>query len=801
VHLVGIGGAGMSGLALAMQLAGLRVSGSDRSPSEALARLRSAGVTIWVGHGADRLPPDAALVIASPAVPGDNPELIAAAERGIPIVKRAHMLGALTRLPGLIAVCVAGTHGKSTISGWVAFVLSAAGSDPSYFVGADLPDLGANARLGSGWNLVVEADEYDRTFLHLRPDVAVISNVDHDHIDVYPSASDVEAAFGEFAASVPGDGRIVAGQPSPALERVLERSEAPIDTCYVEGFATPPGDSGRRRGQSGGRSGAARGTTWLARDVAVHGDSTAFDVERDGVCLGTFTIRPPGLHNVSNALLALAALEAVGVPPEAAREPLASFRGAGRRFEVAGRAAGVTVVDDYAHHPAEIAATIAAGRQRSSGGRLWAVLQPHTHSRVAAMAEGFARALEGADRQIIAPVFAAREAPMPGGDAAAIAAHLRSATLADDLIAAAHLVADGATAGDTALFLGAGDIQRGSRACLVRLRRRQADELVARARQSGLGGVLVDPPTLADWTSLRVGGPADVLVRAEDVETMAAWLSLAWDVGVPARVLGRGSNVLVDDAGVVGLVALNRCEGYTIEPSRDGRTAIVTAESGITLAALGQHLARAGWSGLEAAVGIPGSIGAAVVTNAGAHGWEMSDSLIDAELLAPDGRRVVDANALAFRYRGSSLKGRPEEIVLRARLNVVVDSEQAIRERMRGFTALRRATQPTGPSVGSMFKNPPGNHAGRLIEAVGLKGHREGGATISAVHANFFVNDSGAKAEDVQRLVALARERVRERFGIELELEIEPLGASGPVAGRSTEIGAHDEGKGVTDAA
>lgn len=207
-------------------------------------------------------------------------------------------------------------------------------------------------------------------------------------------------------------------------------------------------------------------------------------------------------------------------------------------------------------------------------------------------------------------------------------------------------------------------------------------------------------------------------------------------------------------------------------------TALVRCESGVTLAALGQALAREGWAGIEAGVGIPGSVGAGVVTNAGAHGWEMADSVVEAEVMGPDGdARRWTPGELAFRYRGSALKGDADHVVLGVTLRVMRDDPAAILERIARFTAHRRATQPASPSVGSIFKNPAGDFAGRLIEAVGLKGTAIGGAEISPLHANFFVNRGGARARDVLQLMATARRAVRERFGVDLEAEIERLGA------------------------
>lgn len=762
VHLVGIGGAGMSGLARALLELGLRVSGSDRQASPATTELAAAGVAITIGHSADHLPDGCDLVVVSPAVPDDNPELRAAVGRGTPVTKRAVLLGAL--IDSRTGIAVAGTHGKTTTSGMLAHILTTAGLDPSYFVGGDIIDLGANAHLGSGPHVVVEADEYDRSFLNGHPAVAVVTNVEHDHPDIYATFDDVREAFAAFAARIRPGGRLIVDAGSPAAAALVPPAGVTRETYAVAEAAPAPAPD------------------WRAHGVAATPDGQMFDVDAGGACLGTWSLRLSGLHNVANALAAIAAATALGVDPAVVRRALADYRGARRRFQVLGRAGGVTLVDDYAHHPTEIAATLAAARQRFPGQRVIAVVEPHTYSRVALLADAFADALRDADRVVVAPIYAAREAPLPGVDAARIAAGIPGADAATDLDAAAARAAALAAPGDVVLFLGAGDIPRASRACFGRLRADDARRLVDAAAARGLGGDVALGAALADVTSLRVGGAADVLVRARSIDDLAGWWRLAHALAIPVRVIGRGTNVLAGDGGCQGLVIVNRCERWSVEPRGTGEAgpadaAEVRCESGVTLAALAQSLARAGWAGIEAGVGIPGSVGAGVVTNAGAHGWEMADSVVAVEVIARDGslQRLAPA-ALGFRYRGSRLKGDTEHAVLGVTLRVVRDAPAAILDRIAAYTARRRATQPTAPSVGSMFKNPPGDHAGRLIEAAGLKGVAVGGAEVSPVHANFFVNRGGARAADVLALMRLAQERVRARFGIALEPEIERLG-------------------------
>lgn len=325
------------------------------------------------------------------------------------------------------------------------------------------------------------------------------------------------------------------------------------------------------------------------------------------------------------------------------------------------------------------------------------------------------------------------------------------------------------------------------------------DDLEVAARQANLGGRVRRGEPLARHTSLRVGGPADFYVKADTVEDVIGWVRLAKSHELPVLALGHGSNVLVSDLGVRGVVIEIACNRHTLRltdtqhlalsnlqspvsslQSPVSSSGVVTADAGVSLPALAYQLAKQGWGGFEQAIGIPGSVGACVVNNAGAHGWSMEDSVLNALVLGPQGDVYTLPNVdLAFEYRGSRFKHQPpteREIVLRVDLAVHREDVETLKARMAEYTAHRRRTQPTDPSIGSMFKNPPGDYAGRLIDAAGLKGYRVGQAQISTKHANFFINLGGATAADITGLIHTARTTVREKFGISLELEIEPLG-------------------------
>ncbi|MFN8472024.1 MAG: UDP-N-acetylmuramate dehydrogenase [Anaerolineae bacterium] len=310
------------------------------------------------------------------------------------------------------------------------------------------------------------------------------------------------------------------------------------------------------------------------------------------------------------------------------------------------------------------------------------------------------------------------------------------------------------------------------------------DELEAAAAAEGLGGRTRRAEPLSRHTSLRVGGPADLFVKAETIHDVAGWVGLARRRSLPVVVLGNGSNVLVSDRGIRGVVVEMACTKFEARETESllstEPAGVVTAEAGVSLPALIYQMAKQGWGGFEQGIGVPGTVGACVVNNAGAHGWSMADSVLSVLVLGPQGDTYdLPGEALGFEYRGSRFKHQPpleREIVLEADLALHHADPAALQQRMAEYTAQRRRSQPTEPSVGSMFKNPPGDYAGRLIDAAGLKGRRLGQAQISPKHANFFVNLGGATAADITGLIHLARSAVREQFGVSLELEIEPLG-------------------------
>ena len=438
VHFMGIGGAGMLALAELMARRGVQVTGCDSKRTRALADLEGMGVTVWTGHGPEHVDGAVAVIVTS-AVPAEHPELLRAREQGIPVLKRAAALGSW--VAGATVVAIAGTHGKTTTTAMTTEILARAGLEPTGLVGGRVSSWGGNLRNGSDGLFVVEADEYDRSFLTLHPDVAVVTNLEADHLDIYGDLAGVREGFRSFLRGVGPDGRIIVCADDHGASTLLPEFAASSSTY-----------------------GLAPGAMLRATEVRVENGRTRCTVHEEGVRRGTLDLPMAGRHNLLNALGAAAAARALGVDWSDVMEALSCFSGVGRRFEHLGTVAGVTVVDDYAHHPTEIAATLQGARSIFPDRRLIVAFQPHLYSRTRDFVDDFGRVLSRADVAWVTDVFPAREAPIPGVSGAIVADAARAAggqavryhpelgTLATEL--ARELVS-----GDVLVTMGAGSIE------------------------------------------------------------------------------------------------------------------------------------------------------------------------------------------------------------------------------------------------------------------------------------------------------------------------------------------------------
>ncbi|WP_437735909.1 UDP-N-acetylmuramate--L-alanine ligase [Sorangium sp. So ce1335] len=439
VHFVGVGGVGMSGLAEILRSLEFEVSGSDLKESSTTRRLTSLGVRIDIGHRAENVR-GVDVVVYSSAIRPDNPELTEARALGIPAIGRAEMLAELMRVK--YGVAIAGSHGKTTTTSLVATVLRAAGLDPTVVVGGKMAALGTNARLGAGDLLVAEADESDGSFLRLTPTIAVVTNIDPEHLDHYGTHERIKDAFVEFAARVPFYGLAVLCLDHPHVQDLLPR----IPRRHVTYGVSPQSD-------------------YSARGIQFRGLETSFNAYRRGEPLGGFTVKMPGAHNVLNCLATIAVADELEVPLDVTKQALATFGGVARRFTIVGSIGGITLVDDYGHHPAEIRATIDAARRAFPGEdhRVVVAFQPHRHTRTRDLFDEFTRAFNQADVLLVTDIYAAGEPPIPGVTAERLVQSIREHGHHD-----ARFVADKADLpealeqivrpGDVVIALGAGDV-------------------------------------------------------------------------------------------------------------------------------------------------------------------------------------------------------------------------------------------------------------------------------------------------------------------------------------------------------
>ena len=444
IHFVGIGGIGMSGIAEVMHNLGYKVQGSDVAEGYVIDALRKRGISVAIGHDADNLG-DAAVVVTSTAIKRANPEVAAAYERRIPVVRRAEMLAELMRLKSTVAV--AGTHGKTTTTSMIAAMLDAGGVDPTVINGGIINSYGSNARLGASDWMVVEADESDGSFLRLDGTVAVVTNIDPEHLDHYGSFDAVKDAFVEFIENVPFYGAAVLCLDHPEVQALLPRVRDRRIVTYgfsaqadVRGVNVVPGTGGNR-----------------FEVIIRHRDGSTRSIE-------DVSLPMAGRHNVQNALAAIAVAIELGLDDATIQKGFGAFGGVKRRFTKVGETGGVTIIDDYGHHPVEIKAVLSAAREGVEG-RVIAVVQPHRYSRLGGLMDEFAQAFNDADVVYVAPVYAAGEAPVDGVSAAALVARLkerghRAAAEIADADALATVLADEAVAGDMVVCLGAGDITK-----------------------------------------------------------------------------------------------------------------------------------------------------------------------------------------------------------------------------------------------------------------------------------------------------------------------------------------------------
>ena len=747
IHCVGLSGMGVGPLALYLAQLGFAVTGEDDAPLEAMdAVLRRGGVV------RGPLPADCELLVCSSAVPASHPACVAARERKLPVVRRGELLAEVVREKKLVAVC--GSHGKTTTTALLATALRQANFPAGYVLGGLFADDTPPARVGSGDWVVAEVDESDGTIDRFSPALTVVVNLDWDHPDYYRHAADLESTFAALVARTRGTVLV-------------------SDACATSArVAAARPDVARTFGRAGDFRGEIERETAERMDLRLGGS----------FALPEATVRARGEFNAANATAALAAAQLMGVTLNAAA--LADFPGVRRRQAVLHAADGVTVIEDYAHHPAEIRALLASLRRRlGPAGRLVVVFQPHRFSRTAQFKAEFAAALAAGDRVHLLDVYPAGEAPVAGGTTADIYAELkRSApTLPVGYLPGGdadfgRALSRDVAAGDLVAFVGAGDIDRRAREWLgtfqaaLALGRRWDEARAALAARVGPETRVRREEPLARKTTLQVGGAARLYAEPASVADLQALLREAKARGIPVFMLGRGSNLVVPDEGVDGLVIALAHEAWAaFEPRDDGR---VWVGAGLRLKKLCGSAAARGLTGFEYLEGIPGNVGGALRMNAGAMGGWMFDVVEEVQLMTLDGEvKTLPKSALHVDYRHCAEL--EHAIALGALLRPAAQADAAaINARIGAYKQKRQESQPREASAGCIFKNPPGDSAGRLIDGCGLKGERVGDAEVSAVHANFIINRGHATSADVLELVRRVRARVRQVKGVDLQPEV-----------------------------
>jgi len=743
IHLIGVAGSGMSGIAALLLELGHDVRGSDKARTLETERLQQLGLRFFSPHCAEDTT-DVELIIFSSAIKENNPILVGARSGNIPAIRRAEALAAI--MCGKRGIIIAGMHGKTTTSAMTAHVLRGGGLHPSHYVGAEIPILGSNAHWDPrGQYFVAEGDESDGTLQLFHPQHALILNLEEEHLDFYKDLAAIEEVFLKLLAQTSGTVFYCADDPHAAR------------VCGTRAKAISYGFSEEAR---------YRATGIELRDFAA-----IFCVQQGEEKLGDATLSVPGKHNVSNALGVIALATELGIPFEKIAKSLGNFRHARRRFEIKYESDRFLLVDDYAHHPTEIRATLATAKSAGRR-RVLTMFQPHRYSRTQALQKEFGGAFDHADRVIVTDVYAASETPLPGVSgqtiADAISAHGHRDVSYQPRLDRLHCDMGRMLAeGDLVLSLGAGNVHEQLAALAADL------VIVERLKEvvGPHGDVKLSEP-LAKHTTLRVGGPAQFWVEVRTEEAFANLIRFCRRDSVPLFVIGRGSNLLVREGGIHGVVVhpsggeFDRVEVSGLE---------VTAGVGAKLKEIAYAGKASGIGGFEWMEGIPGAVGGGLRMNAGAMGAQTFDQVVRVRYLDREGVAHEKTPAeLEVHYR--HVPSLQENFAVSAVFRGEKSSAEEIVRRLDASQEKRRTTQPAAKSAGCIFKNPAACPAGKLVDELGLKGSRVGDARVSDVHGNFIVNDGAATAAEVLELIGQIQATARKERGIELETEVQIVG-------------------------
>ena len=743
IHLVGVAGSGMSGLAALLLELGHKVSGSDKASTVETDRLQRLGLRFHQNHHADDASA-ADLVVFSSAIKIDNPILMNAHDSGKPAVRRAEALAAI--MQGKRGIIIAGMHGKTTTSAMTAHVLREAGLHPSHYVGAEIPLLESNAHWDPrGEYFVAEGDESDGTLRCFHPEHALILNIEEEHLDFYVDLAAIEKVFAQLIAQTTDTVFFNADDVNTA--RLCARRKSAVSFGFSE-------------------DAHYRGTDIDLRDFA-----SFFCVYFQGKQLGEAVLNVPGRHNIHNAIGVIALANELGIPFEKIAASLRKFEHARRRFEIKYASDRFLLVDDYAHHPTEIRTTLKTARSTRRK-RVLTMFQPHRFSRTKALSHKFGDAFDDADRVVITDIYAANEEPIPG---------ISGQTIADEIARHGHRgvsyqprfewvhrdVGNMLDSGDLVLSMGAGNIHE-------QLSILAADLVIVEKLKAIVGeeGRVRLYESLSKHTTLRVGGPAQFWVEPRNENAFAELIRFCRRESLPLFVIGRGSNLLVRDGGILGVV-VHPCGGDFDKIEVDGNE--ITAGVGAKFKEVAYASKAAGIGGLEWMEGIPGAVGGGLRMNAGAMGSQTFGNVVRVRYLDSEGNpHTKSRNELDVHYRNFPLLENNFAVSAVFRGQSALADE--IARKLQASQEKRRTSQPIAKSAGCIFKNPQNCSAGQLVEELGLKNSGVGKARVSEVHGNFIVNDGGATAAEMLELIEKIKSVARTQRGIELETEVQIVG-------------------------
>jgi UDP-N-acetylmuramate--alanine ligase len=743
IHLIGVAGSGMSGIAALLLELGHEVTGSDKVRTVETDRLQRRGLCFHEQHRAAAAS-NADLIVFSSAIKFDNPILVSARDSGKPVVRRAEALAAIMR--GKRGILIAGMHGKTTTSAMTAHVLREGGLHPSHYVGAEIPILGTNAHWDPrGEYFVAEGDESDGTLLCFHPEHSLILNIEEEHLDFYVDLAAIEKVFARL------------------IEQTSRTVFYNIDDANAARLCA--------KGEGAISFGFSEKADYCAADIELRDFASFFCVYRRGEQLGEAVLNVPGQHNVQNAVGVIALATELGISFDKIASSLRKFEHARRRFEIKYASDRFLLVDDYAHHPSEIRATLktatSIGRKR-----VLTMFQPHRYSRTKALCSQFGRAFDDADHVVVTDIYPASEAPIPGISGETISNEIamhghRGVSYQPRLEWVHRAVGNMLDSGDLVMSLGAGNIHE--QLALLAADLVIAEELKAIVGEQG--DVRLYEP-LSKHTTLRVGGPAQFWVEPRNESAFAELIRFCGRESLPLFVIGRGSNLLVKDGGIRGVV-VHPCGGDFDKIEVNGNE--ITAGVGAKLKEVAYAGKTAGLGGLEWMEGIPGAVGGGLRMNAGAMGAQTFENVVRVRYLDPDGNlHVKQRDDLEVHYRNFPLLENNFAVsaVFRGQ---PAPTEEIVRN-LEASQQKRRTSQPAAKSAGCIFKNPDSCPAGKLVDELGLKNSRVGKARVSEVHGNFIVNDGGATAADMLELIEKIKSVARAKRGIELETEVQIVG-------------------------